>query len=98
MPLIWISNQTKQKILKERIKKKKKVASFYGKNIILPHLLWNRYSGTITVWSVLPAKQGSNYLCFHCVTLQEATMQNNQPKEASGDTDGRTNCLRKEKT
>lgn len=24
-------------------------------------------------------------------------MQNNQPKEASGDTDGRTNCLRKEK-
>jgi len=24
-------------------------------------------------------------------------MQNNQQKEASGDTDGRTNCLRKEK-
>lgn len=57
--------------------------------------------GTLALYNCLecslPAKQGSNYLCFHCVTLQEATMQNNQPKEASGDTDGRTNCLRKEK-
>lgn len=45
--------------------------------------------------SSLPTKQGANYLRFHCVALHEATMQNNQQKEASGDTDGSTNCLRK---
>lgn len=44
-----------------------------------------------------PAKQGLNSFCFHCVTLHEATMQNNQQKGASGDTDASTNCLRGKK-
>lgn len=47
------------------------------------------------VWSILfQQKQCSNYLCFYCVTIHEATMQNNQQKEASGDTDGSISCLR----
>lgn len=42
----------------------------------------------------LQAKQDWNYLCFHCVTLHKTTTHNNWKKEASGDTDGSTNCLR----
>lgn len=58
--------------------------------------LWNQFSGTRNCLELfLPAKQDSDYLCFHCITLHEATMHNNQQKEASGDTDGSTNCFKK---
>ena len=94
---MWISNQTKQRILKRGLKKKK-WHIFTGR--ILYCLTFSGI-GTPALRNCLecslPAKQGSNYLCLHCVTLQEATIQNNQQKEASGDTDGSANCLRKEK-
>lgn len=85
------------KTYKEKIEKKKKKKS--------SGFLWEEYyiASPSPEWVLhwversLPAKQGSNSLCFHCVTLQEATMQNNQQKGASGDTDASTNCLRGEK-
>lgn len=76
------------------MKKKRPVFLWEEYNFTLPPLepvLWH-YT---TVWSILSQqKQCSHYLCFHCVTLQEATMQNNQQKEASGDTDVSISCLR----
>lgn len=91
-PLMWICNQTKQRILKRM---KKKVACFCEKTIILPYLLWNQYSGNILMsGAVSPSKNNARiihvFIVSHCKRLQ---CKNSLQKEAPGDTDGSINCL-----
>lgn len=95
MPLKQITNQTKQRILK-------------GRGIIKNtkwHVLWKEYCVSspalesvcwhhVTVWRFFSRQNRTGIICFHCVTLHKTTTHNNWKKEASGDTDGSTNCLR----